>query len=130
MTEIGDIDPGILCAQLSGLLGVELGVEDSTLVDGTARSVRVSSRGEVGGPLRLQYAGIVGLELIDAVPYISAVLFVYSAGARLSVGGDEASYLEFSYERSEAGVGRWRLHGWRSDEYGEYAGFAELPITR
>jgi hypothetical protein len=124
-----DIDPGSLCDQLSGLLGAQLDVEDSTIVDGTALSITVSSRGETAGPLRIRYRGIVGLESIDDAPYVSAVLFVYSAGARLSVGADEASYLAFVYERSGDGVGQWRLEGWRSDEYGEYAGFAELPIT-
>jgi hypothetical protein len=126
-----DIDPDILCDQLSGFLGVELDVEDSTIVDGNALSVTVASRHEFGGPLRLRYRGIVGLQSIDDVPYISAVMFVYSAGSRLSVGEDEASYLAFGYERSDDGsAGRWRLDGWHSDEYGEYAGFAELPITR
>jgi len=130
MSRTGDIDPHILCDQLSGLLGVELDVEDTTIVDGTALSVTVSSRDEVGGPLRLRYRGIVGLESIDDAPYVSAVLFVYSCGVRLSLDGDEASFLAFAYERSDAGVGHWQLHGWQSDEYGEYAGFAELPITR
>jgi hypothetical protein len=130
MSRTDDIDPHILCGQLSGLLGVELDVEDSTIVDGTALSVTVSSRDEFGGPLRLRYAGIVGSVSIDDAPYVSAVLFVYSAGVRLSVGGDEASYLAFVYERSDPGVGHWRLQGWQSDEYGEYAGFAELPGGR
>ena len=127
MSRPGDIDPDILCEQLSGLLGVQLDIEDSTIVDATALSVTVSSRGEIGGPLRLRYRGIVGLESIDDAPYISAVLFLYSAGTRLSVGGDDASYLAFAYERSDDCDGHWRLEGWRSDEYGEYAGFAELP---
>ncbi|HET6870663.1 MAG TPA: hypothetical protein VFH80_32430 [Solirubrobacteraceae bacterium] len=127
MSRPDDIDPDLLCDQLSGLLGVELEVEDSTIVDGTALSVTVISRGEFGGPLRLRYRGIVGLESIDDAPYVSAVLFVYSAGLRLSVGGDEASYLAFVYERSDDGAGHWRLDGWHNDEYGEYAGFAALP---
>jgi hypothetical protein len=130
VSRLGDIDPEVLCEQLSGLLGVELEIEDSTIVDGAALSVTVSSRGEVGGPLRLRYRGIVGLESIDDAPYISAVLFLYSSGVRLSLDGDEASYLAFAYERSGDGAGHWRLQGWRSDEYGEYSGFAELPVTR
>lgn len=130
MSRRDDIDAGTLCAQLSGLLGVELDVEDSTIVDGTVLSVTVSSHDELAGPLRLRYRGIVGLEAIDNAPYISAVMFVYSAGVRLSVGDDEVSYLAFVYERSESGAGHWRLDGWHSDEYGEYAGFAELPVTR
>lgn len=130
MSRPADIDPGGLCDQLSGLLGVELDVEDATIIDGTALSVTVSSRGEVAGPLRLRYRGIVGSESIDGAPYVSAVLFVYSAGARLSVGGEEASYLAFAYERPDDGVGQWRFDGWHTDEYGEYAGFAELPISR
>lgn len=128
MSRTDDIDPDILGDQLAGFLGVELDVEDSTIVDGTALSVTVSSRDEFGGPLRLRYRGIIGSASIDDAPYVSAVLFVYSAGARLSVGDDEASYLAFVYERSSDGGGQWRLEGWRSDEYGEYAGFAELPV--
>lgn len=131
MSRTNDIDPNVLCDQLSGFLGVELDIEDSTIVDGAALSVTVCSRGVFGGPLRLRYAGIVGSVSIDDAPYISAVLFVYSAGVRLSVGGDEASYLAFVHERSDdSSAGQWRLHGWQSDEYGEYAGFAELPVTR
>ncbi len=131
MSRTNGIDPDVLCEQLSGFLGVALDVEDSTIVDGATLSVTVSSRAEFGGPLRLRYRGIVGSESIDDVPYISAVMFVYSAGVRLSVGEDEASYLSFVYERSDDGsAGHWRLDGWHSDEYGEYAGFAELPITR
>jgi hypothetical protein len=90
----------------------------------------VSSRGELAGPLRIRYRGIVGLQPIEGAPYISAVLFVYSSGARLSLDGDEASFLLWEYERSDADVGEWRLQGWRSDVYGEYAGFASLPVTR
>ncbi|MGN6869714.1 MAG: hypothetical protein ACTHMY_15080 [Solirubrobacteraceae bacterium] len=130
MSRTDNIDPDVLCDQLSGFLGVELDVEDSTIVDGTALSATVSNRDEFGGPLRLRYRGIVGSESIDDAPYVSAVLFVYSAGVRLSVDGDEASYLAFVYERADAGVGHWRLDGWQSDEYGEYAGFAELPISQ
>jgi hypothetical protein len=44
--------------------------------------------------------------------------------------GDEASFLVWEYERSDAGVGHWRLRGWRSDEYGEYASFAGLSGNR
>jgi hypothetical protein len=116
-----------LCDRLGRFLGVELGVEDQTVVDGTALSVTVCSHTEVAGPLRLRYRGIVGIESISGAPYVSALLFVYASGRRLSVAGDEASFLVFAYERSEAGVGDWRPRGWQSDEYGEYAGFAELP---
>jgi hypothetical protein len=119
-----------LCDQLSGSLGVELSVEDSLVVDDTALSVTVVSRSELAGPLRIRYAGIVGLASIDDAPYVSAVLFVYSSGVRLSVDRDEASFLAWAYERSDAGIGQWRLDGWQGDEYGEYEGFAELPITR
>lgn len=122
-----DIDAGSLCDQLSGLLGAQLDVEDFTIVDGAALSATVSSRDELAGPLRLRYRGIVGLESIGDAPYISAVMFVYSAGVRLSVGEAEASYLSFVYERSGDAAGQWRLEGWHSDEYGEYAGFAALP---
>jgi hypothetical protein len=125
---VTDIDAQIV--QLGRCLGVEFDVEDSMTVDGTALSVTVSSRGELAGPLRIRYRGIVGLQPIEGAPYISAVLFVYSSGARLSLDGDEASFLLWEYERSDADVGEWRLQGWRSDVYGEYAGFASLPVTR
>jgi hypothetical protein len=126
---VTEIDAQIL--QLGHCLGVELDVEDSMTVDGTALSVTVSSRGELAGPLRIRYRGIVGLQPIEGAPYISAVLFVYSSGARLSRDGDEASFLLWEYQHSDAGAGEWRLRGWRSDEYGEYGGFAELPgVTR
>ena len=147
MSEITDIDaqifrvpvPGVrppeewqaitrhLSERLSACLGVELSVEDSMIVDDTALSVTVCSRSELAGPLRIRYRGIVGLAPIEDAPYVSAVLFVYSSGLRLSFDGDEASFLAWVYERSDAGGGRWRLDGWHSDEYGEYAGFAELP---
>jgi hypothetical protein len=120
-----------LCERLSGCLGVELHAEDSLIVDDTALSLTVCSRSELAGPLRIRYRGIVGLASISDAPYVSAVLFVYSSGTRLSVGSDETSFLAWVYERSDAGVGHWRLDGWHSDEYGEYAGFAELPgVTR
>lgn len=116
-----------LCEELSRVLGVELSVENSMIVDDTTLSLSVCSRSELAGPLRIRYRGIVGLAPIDDAPYVSAVLFVYSSGLRLSVDGDEASFLAWVYERSDAGAGQWRLDGWQSDEYGEYAGFAELP---
>jgi hypothetical protein len=116
-----------LCERLSHCLGVDLDVEDTMVVDDTALSLTVGSRGELAGPLRVRYRGIVGLTSISDRPYVSAVLFVYSSGVRLSLDGDEASFLAWVYERSDAGVGNWRLRGWQSDEYGEYAGFAELP---
>jgi hypothetical protein len=116
-----------LCEQLGRCLGVALDVEDSTTVGDTALSVTVSSRGELAGPLRVRYRGIIGLQPIEDAPYITAVLFVYSSGARLSLDGDEASFLAWEYERSATGGGHWRLHGWQSDEYGEYGGFAALP---
>jgi hypothetical protein len=116
-----------LCEELSRVLGVELSVEDSMIVDDTTLSLTVCSRSELAGPLRIRYRGIVGLAPIDGAPYVSAVLFVYSSGLRLSVDGDEASFLAWVYERSDASAGQWRLDGWQSDGYGEYAGFAELP---
>jgi hypothetical protein len=119
-----------LCERLSHRLGVDLDVEDASVIDGTTLSITVSSRRELAGPLRIRYRGIVGLAPIDDAPYVSAVLFVYSSGARLSTDGGEASFLALVYERSDAGVGRWRLDGWQSDEYGEYGGFAELPDGR
>lgn len=128
MSRTADIYAQIL--QLGRCLGVELDVEDSMTIDGTVLSVTVCSRSELAGPLQLRYRGIVGLQPIEGAPYVSAVLFVYSSGVRLSLDGDEASFLLWEYERSDGGVGQWQLRGWRSDEYGEYAGFAELPITR
>lgn len=127
MAAVTDIDAQIL--GLGRCLGVELDVEDSMTVDGSALSVTVSSRRELAGALRIRYRGIVGLQPVDGAPYISAVLFVYSCGARLSRDGDEASFLLWEYERSDAGVGEWRLCGWQSDVYGEYADFASLPVT-
>jgi hypothetical protein len=120
-----------LCEHLGGCLGVDLDVEDSMIVDATVLSVTVSSRGELAGPLGIRYRGIIALQPIDDAPYVSAVLFVYASGVRLSLDGDEASFLVWEYERTDSsGAGRWRLRGWQSDEHGEYAGFAELPVTR
>lgn len=127
MSRVTDIDAQIF--ELGRCLGVELDVEDAMTVDGTALSVTVSSRDELAGPLRIRYRGIVGLQPIEGAPYISAVLFVYSSGARLSLDGDEAGFLLWEYEPSDGGAGEWRLRGWRRDEYGEYEGFAGLPVS-
>jgi hypothetical protein len=118
-----------LCDQLGRCLGAELEVEDSMTVDDAVLSLTVCSRGELAGPLRIRYRGIIGLQPIGHAPDVSAVLFVYSSGVRLSLDGDEASFLVCEYERADTGAGEWRLRGWHSDEYGEYAGFAELPVS-
>jgi hypothetical protein len=71
-------------------------------------------------PLAVAWEGILGLDVIEDKPYVSASLFLFRHGRRLTVSERFGSYLEFLYEHSANGYGRWRSLGWMEDIYDEY----------
>jgi hypothetical protein len=68
----------------------------------------------------MAWEGILGMDVIEGKPYVSAPLFLFSHGRRLTVSERLGSYLEFTYDRTANGSGRWRSLGWVEDIYGEY----------
>ena len=118
-----------LTDSLGQLLAVELDVVEFSVVDAVALSCTLQSRNSISGPLDIRLQGLVGIESIDDAPYVYALLFLYSLRHRLAVEGHAASFIDCVYERQDRDVGRWRLKGWRKDEYEEFAGLAPRLLT-
>lgn len=79
-----------------------------------------------GGPLSLAWRGALGVELHEDRPYVSASIFLFCLGKRLSLAGHEkGSYIELVCEPTPAGLGQWKVLGWFEDIYGEYVGIDE-----
>ena len=106
-----------LRAQLAAFAGVELATVEYAVVNGVALSA------EVVGGAGLGLRAIVGLEAVDGAPVVTAWVFPFAAGVRLTAVGQERrpGYLECRYEPADGG-GTWRSLGWQADVYDEFAG--------
>jgi hypothetical protein len=76
----------------------------------------------LGGPLRLTFLGIMGMQLIGetSIPNVQATIFLFSQGKRLVLSEPLRSIFELVYERIDDISGAWRTLGWDQDEFGEY----------
>lgn len=98
----------------------EMSAED--ICDGDIRVIAlVHSAKPFGGPLSVAWQGALAVELHEDRPYVSASLFLFCLGKRLSVADHKmGSYVELIHEPTSVGSGQWRVLGWLRDTYGEY----------
>ncbi len=100
---------------------------DEAVIDKEALCLPVRSATISSDPFAISWTGTLGLEIIDGKPYVSASLFLFSQGRRLSVVRGHGSVLELVYEFDSNGVGDWRDRGWEADEFGEYDDYDTYP---
>ena len=111
-----------LVSRLTDFLHQDIDVVDFNLVDDESFTCRVAGRSRFGGPLALEWWGILGMEPIEGAPHVSGTLFLYSMGQRLGMAAPKGSTIELVYERSSEGGGAWRSLGWVVDTYDEWEG--------
>jgi hypothetical protein len=104
-----------LVSTLATAIGMPLIVDDRAVVDSQVLSCRVMTTEPVGGPLRLGLTITIGLEIIEAKPFVDAAVFAFSGEVRLAVD----HYAVFRYHDG----GRWNFEGWVKDVYGEFHGW-------
>lgn len=104
--------------------GVQIDDEGSA-VDRDSFSFPIRNREPFGGPLDIDWHGVLGMEHVDGVPMASATLLIYSAGRRIEVVGQKNSTLELVYEKQDDGHAEWVTRGWCNDDYGEWA---DIPL--
>lgn len=107
-----------LVDRLAECLGIELGSSLVTVVaDGFA--CRVRGGFATGGMLQLEWYGGLGMERIRGRSHVSASLFLFSQGRRLSIAGQQRSRLGLVFVPGRDG-GWWSSEGWQDDVRGEY----------
>jgi len=109
-----------LVSRLTDFLGQEVDLVDLELVDEGSFTGRIVSRSRIGGPLAIEWWGVLGMERVEGEPYVSATLFMYSMKQRLGIESPKGSAIEIVFERRSGGVAAWRSLGWVVDIYGEW----------
>ena len=115
-----------LRVRLEEYLGQPVQMGDVDVVDHEALSCSIRCIQPIGGPLHVQWRGILGTEIIEGIPHVSATLFLFSRGRRLQVKGLEGSTVELIFSRGDEDSGYWEFVGWESDVYGEWEGIDSL----
>jgi len=110
-----------LVSALGDYLQQEVKLLEKSVIDGEALWSRIRGASTFGGVFAVGWEGRLGMEIIENKPFVSASVFLFSQGRRLSVSGQAGSYLELVYERADNGEGRWRSLGWLEDIYDEFA---------
>ncbi len=100
---------------------------DEAVIDKEALCWPIQSAMVSSDPLAFSWTGTLGLEVIDGTTYVSASLFLFSHGRRLSVTRGHGSFFELVYEFDRNGVGHWRTLGWQDDSLGEYDDYDTYP---
>ncbi|MEU1784612.1 hypothetical protein ABZ553_01480 [Streptomyces sparsogenes] len=113
-----------LIHELSDFLGepVELIDESDTDEGGFSCFIRSSPPRRNG--FELCWEGILGMAPDDEGEHVSASLFLYSRGVRVSAFEEFSSYLEIAYKGSEKKGGEWVDLGWIKDEWDEFAAYS------
>jgi hypothetical protein len=106
-----------LVSTLGDALDLPLVIHRRDVISGVALSCQVKTGAPVAGPLEIGLTATIGFEVIQQRPVVNAFVFLFTGGTRLSARGVEESFAELLYEPG----GRWRLHGWAADEYGEFS---------
>lgn len=114
-----------LVESLGQLLETPVRVIEASAVGEDSFSSYIRSALPPKGVFGITWEGLLGQELIEGRPHISASLFLFSQGKRLTVYGDTGGSIELIYEESESGRVGWRSVGWAEDTFGEYAAFSE-----
>ncbi len=113
-----------LVEALSEYLQQQIETVDQTLeesiIDDESFCCSIRSSNTFATPFDLAWEGILGMELIEGEPHVSASIFLFSKDSRLGLVGHEGSYLELVYQRSDIGAGYWSSLGWIDDIYGEF----------
>ena len=75
----------------------------------------------------ISYVGMLGMQTIgdEAIPNVSASLFLFGDHQRLSAKQSNKSLVEFIYERDVSNVGRWQSFGWNIDEFDQFEDIIE-----
>ncbi len=111
-----------LAARLSEIVDLDVVVEPGAQVDRHGFSSRISAQGALGGPLQIEWSGVLKLEQRGPRPRITASLLLFSRCRRLQIAGQTGSSLELVFEPTSNGNGRWIILGWHEDLRGEFAG--------
>ncbi|MGK5555559.1 hypothetical protein ACSNOI_28470 [Actinomadura kijaniata] len=112
-------DVPALVASLGRYLGQEVAMVDLDVAD-DAFSCRIRSRAPSGTAFRTAWEGVLGMQLFEGEPDVSASLFLFSHGRRVRLAGHRGSYLALVYRGPLDGTGTWRNEGWIEDVFGEF----------
>lgn len=114
-----------LVQRLSEFVGRNLTLADFSVVDGEVLSSRFSGSPDPRDPLELGVEGLLGTERSGEVLEVSATLFVYASGRRLSLTDPRRNHIDLHYKRDQNGShGSWMSLGWQQDDFGEYDAYA------
>jgi hypothetical protein len=109
-----------LAGRLGEIVELDVSVEPLTRAERSGFSCRISAQGALGGPLQIEWSGLLKLAHREGNPRITASLVLFSRCRRLQIAGQAGSSLELIFEHTADGDGRWTILGWHEDVRGEY----------